>query len=82
MTVIAKIGTRVNLKIIFENLPHAPCGSCLNDKCKTCTINNGEIISIRYKDCEPKGKPIKKVAKRKLDTPQRSQVDWTFSCHI
>ena len=65
MTVIAKIGPRVNLKIIFENLPHAPCGSCLNEKCKTCAINNDEIISLRYKDCEPKGKPIKKVAKRK-----------------
>lgn len=63
MTVISDLGTRVDLPLIYDNLNHTRCeGTKL---CKGCSNNATEVKSIRFRDCNPKGIPPKKVNKRK-----------------
>ena len=67
MTVISDIGQRVDLKLLYENLPHIRC----KEKCKSCSETAKEILSIRFRDYPQKGKQRRTITVRKNSKTHR-----------
>ena len=67
MTVISDIGQRVDLKLLYEHLPHIRC----KEKCNSCSETAKEIRSIRFRDYLPKGIPPRKITVRKNSKTHR-----------